>query len=684
MNIFNIIRNLTFFLLACQVSSCDLLNPVPKDVEIAIEQAGHNQKELLKVISHYKNDPNLYKLKAAFFLIRNMPGLLALDSMSVSENQKYFDPLDLAFKKTQMKLNLHLISLTIDSINKKHQITPKRPQPRYLKDIETITSDFLIKNIDQAFYVWETMPWAKNISFEDFCEYILPYRCTDTYIKDARSFFISKFKDSLQNCGNAFQAGQIITTDINRWFLNNTMIFKPYPYLLPIEFKNLLKGRIGECKDQNALFTAALRSLGVPTAFDEIPNWGNQANKHFWFKIIDKRNDTITKLITNENLRRNTNHIVTGSTFHFFPVIAGIPNDVILHYTKTIPKVYRQSFSIQKNSLSEINTSQKEIPDYFLNPRLQDVTNEYIECADVKIRLNKAYDQKYAYLCVFDNKKWTPVSWGEINNSSVLFKNMGKNIVYLPAYFEFGEIIPAGNPFLLKLDGKIEEIVPRVEKEAIKIQLKYPYRMIVHQWQSQMIGASFKVANRSDLSDTINIADIKNISFYRGDIKVNLDQKFRYLIFSFPNTGTSLTELKVFGTNSKGEEIPLKGKLIGAKGKFPQIVENIIDDNPLTYFITDTTEKVNYIGIDFGKKNLKKITKIKFIPRGDENAIIYGEKYELFYWDDKWVSLGIKTGELSNKLTFNVPKNSLLLVKDLIGGTENRIFTYKNNKQIFW
>lgn len=34
---------------------------------------------------------------------------------------------------------------------------------------------------------------------------------------------------------------------------------------------------------------------------------------------------------------------------------------------------------------------------------------------------------------------------------------MGKNIVYLPAYFEFGEIIPAGNPFLLDLNGDVEK-----------------------------------------------------------------------------------------------------------------------------------------------------------------------------------------------------------------------------------
>lgn len=39
----------------------------------------------------------------------------------------------------------------------------------------------------------------------------------------------------------------------------------------------------------------------------------------------------------------------------------------------------------------------------------------------------------------------------------IIQKYMGKNIVYLPAYFEFGEIIPAGNPFLLDLNGDVEK-----------------------------------------------------------------------------------------------------------------------------------------------------------------------------------------------------------------------------------
>lgn len=43
-------------------------------------------------------------------------------------------------------------------------------------DSDTISSEFLIENIEQAFLSWENAPWYSQISFEQFCRLILPYR----------------------------------------------------------------------------------------------------------------------------------------------------------------------------------------------------------------------------------------------------------------------------------------------------------------------------------------------------------------------------------------------------------------------------------------------------------------------------------------------------------------------------
>ncbi|MDZ7880133.1 MAG: hypothetical protein U5L45_20820 [Saprospiraceae bacterium] len=59
--------------------------------------------------------------------------------------------------------------------------------------------------------------------------------------------------------------------------------------------------------------------------------------------------------------------------------------------------------------------------------------------------------------------------------------------------------------------------------------------------------------------------------------------------------------------------------------------------------------------------------------------------FELFYWNNKWVSSGSVKGSNNNQAIFkNVPKNALLLLKNTEGGTENRIFTYVKKSQLFW
>jgi hypothetical protein len=49
-----------------------------------------------------------------------------------------------------------------------------------------------------------------------------------------------------------------------------------------------------------------------------------------------------------------------------------------------------------------------------------------------------------------------------------------------------------------------------------------------------------------------------------------------------------------------------------------------------------------WIGLDIDEP--KRIAKVVYIPKNDDNCIRDGELYELFYWDNKWVSLGKQTG----------------------------------------
>ena len=60
-------------------------------------------------------------------------------------------------------------------------------------DIETVKAHLLIENIDLAFKAFEEQPWKDEVSFDDFCEYILPYRVGDEKPEYLRKEFYETF-----------------------------------------------------------------------------------------------------------------------------------------------------------------------------------------------------------------------------------------------------------------------------------------------------------------------------------------------------------------------------------------------------------------------------------------------------------------------------------------------------------
>ena len=121
-------------------------------IDLALNLAKDNKSELEKVLLYYKEQP--LKLKAAQFLIVNMP------------------------------YHYSYVGWKIDSLKqlKKESITKGRIEEEIIKkwsyfnfmrlphknDVNTISSKYLIENIDLAFKVWEKRPWSKYYSFEYF------------------------------------------------------------------------------------------------------------------------------------------------------------------------------------------------------------------------------------------------------------------------------------------------------------------------------------------------------------------------------------------------------------------------------------------------------------------------------------------------------------------------------------
>jgi hypothetical protein len=54
---------------------------------------------------------------------------------------------------------------------------------------------------------------------------------------------------------------------------------------------------------------------------------------------------------------------------------------------------------------------------------------------------------------VFNSGHWKAIQWSEIENNVASFSGMGRDILYLPAFYINEEIVAAWQPFILDKDG---------------------------------------------------------------------------------------------------------------------------------------------------------------------------------------------------------------------------------------
>ena len=123
--------------------------------------------------------------------------------------------------------------------------------------------------------------------------------------------------------------------------------------------------RLGSCAEANYTVISTLRSLGIPAAFNLIPYWGNSNAAHSWTEIIG---DEPSKYYDNQQTQYDgPQSIIISDMFWFnrhFDFFDGIPENVSIRWCRTVPKVFRENYAIQKDNLANISGF-INIPEFF-------------------------------------------------------------------------------------------------------------------------------------------------------------------------------------------------------------------------------------------------------------------------------------------------------------------------------
>lgn len=402
---------------------------IPEGVLMVLESSGENRHEFEAVIDHYTALKDPLKLEAAYFLIGNLDKHYSSDYMWIDENDTPVRFDELMFPDFQAAIQC------FDSINETSKLHPVYFN---ISDLELLSAEFLISNIDLAFEVWNR-PWNENLSFEDFCEFILPYRIDNEIVQPWREFYKDKFDwvlDSISSEGSYCEAAKILNSDLNSWYVNSFQ-FEQGSNLLPLQGPlTLLFRKQGDCPNMTNLACYAFRSVGIPATVDFTPFWPTSSGRHFWNVTLDSDGDPVMFMGTQVN---------PGS----------------YHIPRELGKVYRRTFAKQEDAIAR-NANQSEIPPGFMRSlNIKDVTSEYENVVDLEIPLENVPDTvDYAFLGVFNNQNWCPVSWARIdkNTGTAVFEDMGKGVVYLPLIYTGNQIKPVGDPIKVPHGDEVEKI----------------------------------------------------------------------------------------------------------------------------------------------------------------------------------------------------------------------------------
>lgn len=276
---------------------------------------------------------------------------------------------------------------------------------------------------------------------------------------------------------------------------------------------------------------------------------------------------------------------------------------------------------------------------------------------------------------------WVPVGWGKVSKDLVTFDKVVKNAIYLPCSFRKGTFTPIGYPFVAE-DNVVRFFRPDYNKlQTVQLTRKYPLFENIKQFMQHMVDGKFQGANKEDFSDTEDLYIIKeDPGTYYNEVKINSNKKFKYFRYvGAKETWSNVGEIEFYGINEKD---PKKGRVIGAEGSHQDRGPHAaFDGNPVSFYEGKGWNS-GWVGMAYEEPI--ELRKIRFIARTDYNIIVEDNIYELMLWDNEWRSLGVRTATSSILEFQNVPLNSLLLLRNLSGGKEERIFTYENGKQVWW
>ena len=600
---------------------------------MALEYAGENRSELESVLEYFEKKDDPEALSAAEFIVANMPGHKSMYGSYID----YFDEVDSLFDAGLSAENAY------EAIREVSDLYGEAIG--YGFDSHLIDSDYLITDIERALEQWREGGWAGHLDFDEFCEWLLPYTCSRTQpLDDWRTElepFAKGFLDELPVCDDYAGNPRAAICRVNDILIG--MILKQkwmhisygHPISRPETFAKLPGAT---CEEYAEVAVRVMRSKGIPVGIDFTPQWPDRLYGHYWCVF--------------PNLRGKTTMFNPFSTNPDYP-----------HYSHAeFSKVYRRTYAPNKEYMALLRKHGGNVPSVCSDVFFKDITDEYMRTADVKVDLLDGIrlSRRDVYIAVFDNNDWKPVYWGKARFGKARFKGMGRRITYIALGYIDDELMPISRPFYLDAQGRVVEF--RMDGHLapeIRIWRKYPMFQHVFKVHDVLHGGFLEASDNADFVGAEIVAAFPEWSLTSGYVEVSQSRPYRYWRLCAEDEETcDMAELFFYDVANQRVS-PLMGSALS-------------DGDPLTNYGADGWTMAGYL--DFGKPVA--VERVAYVRRGDGNAVMPGDEYEIFYWaDDGWKH---HSSHIPDDIYIDVsglPSGTLYYIKGLSRGVQHRIFS---------
>ncbi|MGL4851957.1 MAG: transglutaminase-like domain-containing protein [Phocaeicola sp.] len=169
-------------------------------------------------------------------------------------------------------------------------------------DLDTLTADFLLTELDWAYKARETFAWCKELPDSIFFNDVLPYASMDETREPWREMFWTKLYPLVKDVKDVRVAIDTINKSIKELVGVEYNTKRKRPNQSPSESMEI---GMASCSGLSIILTDAFRTMGIPSRIAGTPLWVSGEGNHNWSEVWFDGAWYFTEYYPNEALNKS-------------------------------------------------------------------------------------------------------------------------------------------------------------------------------------------------------------------------------------------------------------------------------------------------------------------------------------------------------------------------------------------